>query len=121
MKPLLAKDLNSFLQRFQHFENGEFGDIDILSSTKIRISISAQDSARAFDWVSVALEFSGVKDAQLLDASKLQFVDMSQGITILYENATFAFGISKCENLSRVKTSSCFIISTDVKYEERMI
>lgn len=80
--------------------------------------MASQDSARAFDWISVKFEFSGVSEAKLLEANKLSFVDMSDGITILYEDNVFAFGISKCSNISSIKNSTCHTIGSDLKYQE---
>ena len=117
-KPLESKNLKSFLQRFDNFRDGELRHVEIESPTKISITISAQDSARAFDWITVTLEFSGVREAKLVDINKLSFIDMSEGISILYDNNSFAFGISKCENTSGIKTSICHIISADLKYKE---
>ena len=118
MKPLAKKDLNSFTQRFNHFIDAELRHVEIISPTIICITLAAQDSARAFDWITVKLEFSGVNYAKILEANKLSFVDMSDGVTLLYEADVFAFGISKCSNLSGIKNSICHIIGSDLKYQE---
>ncbi len=118
VKPLLEKDLDFFLKRFNNFIDAELRHVEIVSPATISITIATQDSARAFDWITVKLEFSGVSDAKLLDTNKLSFVDMSDGTTLLYEDTVFAFGISKCSNLSGIKTSTCFIIGSDLKYQE---
>ncbi len=118
VKPLLEKDLNFFLKRFNNFIDAELRHVEIVSPTIISITIAAQDSARAFDWITVKLEFSGVRDAKLLDANKLSFVDMSDGTTLLNEDTVFAFATSKCSNLSGIKTSTCYIIGSDLKYQE---
>lgn len=116
VKPLLAKDLNSFAQRFGNFIDAELRHVEIVSPTTICITIATQDAARAFDWITLKLEFSGVSEAKLVE--KLSFVDMSEGVTLLYEDNVFAFGISKCSNLSSIKTSTCHIIGADLKYQE---
>ncbi len=118
VKPLFEKDLDFFLKRFNNFIDAELRHVEIVSPTTISITIATQDSARAFDWITIKLEFSGVSDAKLLDTNKLSFVDMSDGTTLLYEDTVFAFGISKCSNLSGIKTSTCFIIGSDLKYQE---
>ncbi len=118
VKPLLEKDLNFFLKRFNNFIDGELRHVEIVSPTTISITIAAQDSARAFDWITVKLEFNGVSDAKLLDAKKLSFVDISDGLTLLYEDNFFAFGISRCSKLSGIKTSICYIIGSDLKCQE---
>ena len=115
MKPL--HNVDSFLQRFNHFKGGEFRSLEIVSATQITITLAGQDEARAFDWVSVVLEFHGVVDARLLDDSKISFLNMDDGITLLKENH-LAFGVGECYNLSTIKSSSCFIVSHEIKYEE---
>jgi len=118
MKPLLAKDINSFLKRFGDFCNSEFRDIKIVSPSTISVTLATQDEARAFDWVSITLEFNGVSDAMLLDNSKLNLVDMSDGVSIINENNLFYFGIGKYSSLSSMQTSICQIVSSSLKYQE---
>jgi hypothetical protein len=118
MKPLLANNLNSFMERFDNFRNGEFRSIEVVSPTTITITLAGQDSARSFDWISMKFEFSGVSDAQLLENSKLSFVDMCDGISIINTDDLFAFGLGKCYNISNIKSSACHIVSSSLKYEE---
>lgn len=118
MKPLLKKDLNLFLQRFNYFIDSELRHVQIVSPTTICIILAAQDSARAFDWITVELEFSGVNEAKLLDENRISFLDMSDGITLLNEDNLFAFAVSKCSNISTVKSSTCHVVALSVKYKE---
>jgi len=116
VKPLLAKNLKSFAQRFNNFVDGELRHVEIVTPTTISITLATQDTARAFDWITIKLEFSGVSEAKLV--GKLSFVDMSEGITLLYEDNVFALSISKCSNLSNIKTYTCHIIGADLKCQE---
>lgn len=118
MKPLLARELPTFLQRFGNFVDGELRHVEIVSPTVIKITIAGQDSARGFDWLTIELELSGVSDARLIDNSKLLHVDMSGGINIVFEENTFAFGIGNNHNISGIKNAITFIISSSVKYKE---
>jgi len=118
MKPLLSKDLPTFLERLCHFKDGEIRSMDILSPTEITITLTTQDSARGYDWISITLHFSGVSDAKLLQEHQFDFVDMSDGITLVYENNLFAFGIGECYNIAAIKNSSAYIIAQSLKYEE---
>lgn len=118
IKPLLEKDLNSFLKRFDSFKDAELRSIEIISPNAIKITLSAQDSAREFDWITVELEFSGVADTQLPQESKISHIDMGDGITIIYANNSFIFGIGRYENQSSIKNSICFITSSSIKYAE---
>lgn len=111
-------NIDEFLKRFNNFIDGEFRLIEILTPTNIRVTIAGQDEARAYDWVSVILEFNNVSDARLLDNSKLSFVDMSDGVSIIKENNKFAFAIGKCYNVSSIKSSTCHIECENLKYIE---
>ena len=118
MKPLYSKDLPAFVKRFSNFEDADFRSIEILSPLQTRVTLGVQDSARAFDWITITLEFSGVSDARLQDQERLPLLDMSDGANIIKEDDLFAFGIGECYNISTIKSSSCYIISSDLKYEE---
>ena len=116
MKPLTKID--EFLKRFDNFKDAELRSIEVISPTTMSVTLAAQDNARGFDWVSLKLEFTDVSDAKLLDGSKLSFVDMSDGITVIKDEKTLAFGIGECYNLSAVKNAICYILASTVKYEE---
>ncbi len=118
MKPLLKKDIESFLKRFDNFIDAEFKSIEILSPTSIKITIAAQDGARGFDWITVDFEFSGVSDARLLDNSKLSYIDINEGVTLISENSRFAFAIGSYNNFSNITDSVCYIKADSLKYKE---
>ena len=118
MKPVLEKELPSFLNRFGNFIDAELRHIEIISPTTIKISLAGQDSARGFDWISIDLEFSGVSDARLLDNSKLTHIDMSSGINILFEDKSYIFGVGEDKKVSNLKNSICQITSSSLKYQE---
>ena len=116
MKPLTKVD--EFLKRFDNFKDAELRSIEVITPTIMLVTLAGQDSARDFDWVSMKLEFSDVSDAKLLNKSKLSFVDMSDGISLIKDNNHLAFGIGECYNLSTIKNSICYMVSSSVKYEE---
>lgn len=118
MKPLLKNDLNTFLKRFGNFLDAELHSIEIVSPTALRVTLSAQDSAREFDWVTIVLEFSGVSDAKVPDNSKLPHIDMSDGITLLFAENTFTFALGAYNTPLAAANSICYIKSTSLKYEE---
>lgn len=118
MKPLLATELKKFLQRFDNFRDGEVRSIATISPTMIVITLAGQDSARDFDWISVELEFSSVRDAKVIENSKLNFVDMSNGISIINDDKLFAFATDECYNISSARNSTCFIVCSDIKFKE---
>ena len=118
MKPLLPKELPSFIKRFGNFIDAEIRTIEVISPTTMKVVIACQDSARGFDWLTINLEFTDISDARLLDNSKLPLIDMSDGISLIYEDNSFAFGIGDYYNLSGIKNATSYIISSSIKYEE---
>jgi len=120
MKPLLAKDLETFLDRFDDFKDGEIKDIKIISPTKVLITFTCQDKARGFDWISINLEFNNISDANLIGSEKIRLINLNEGISIINKQNLFAFGIGKCYNISSIKNSLCFLICTNLKYSENL-
>ena len=116
MKPLT--NVEEFLKRFNNFKDGELRSIEVISPTKMLVTLAGQDEARAFDWVSIKLEFNNVSDARLLDNSKLSFVDMSDGISMINNGNSIIFGIGDCNNEAKMKSSSSYMESQTVKFEE---
>ena len=106
------------LTRFDSFKDAEFRSLEILSPLEIEATFAVQDSARAFDWITITLQFSGVSDARLIDGNKIAYIDMSEGISIIKEDNFIAFGIGECYNSSTIKNSSCYIIAKSLKYFE---
>lgn len=116
LKPLT--NLEEFLERFDNFKDSQFRSIEVISPTTISITLAGQDKARAYDWITLTLQFDGVSDARLHESSKLPLLDMSDGVSILNLSDTLAFGIGECYNISSLKNSSCFIEAKNIKYEE---
>ena len=116
MKPIANTE--EFVKRFDNFKDGEIRSINIVSPTTMLVTLAGQDSARAFDWITVNLEFNGISDARLIEDSKLSLIDMNDGISIINDDGKFAFGIGECYNTSTIKNSTCYIESKTLKYEE---
>ena len=118
MKPLLAKELANFTSRFGNFVDAKIRSIEVVSPTAMKVVFGCQDSARGFDWLSINLECSNVVDAKLIDNNKLSMIDMSDGISLIYEDGNFAFGIGNYDKQTNIKSASSYIISSTLKYEE---
>jgi hypothetical protein len=116
VKPLT--NIEEFLKRFNNFKDGELRSIEVISPTTMLVKLAGQDEARAFDWISVKLEFNNISDARLLDDSKLSLIDMNDGISIIKNDNNITFGIGQCYNESSIKNSSSYIKSQTVKFEE---
>ena len=106
------------LDRFENFIDAEFRTIKIINPTNILLEFAVQDKARGFDWITLKLEFFGVSDAKLLDDSKLSFIDMSDGATLLFKDGLVAFAIGKYSNFNSIKDSIFYIIADNFKTYE---
>lgn len=113
VRPLAKGSLKSFLDRFCGFIDAELRGIEVLTPTNITITLYTQDKLRGYDWVELTLLFDSVSDARLLEASKLGFVDMSEGITLCERG--FAVGSYRCTNIEQ---SLCYIVAPNIKYSE---
>jgi hypothetical protein len=118
MKPLDASQITKFLARFDDFRESEIRSLEIISPTEIEITLTAQDSARAFDWITVTLLFSGVSDARVVDTKKLAYVDMESGVTLLNEDAHYAFCVGEYSSIAALQDAQLYIISQNIKYNE---
>jgi hypothetical protein len=118
MKPLLKNNLTLFLKRFDNFKDAEFRSVELISPTNIKIVFAAQDSTREYNWITISFELSGVKDAKLIEENKIPYIDMSDGISIINIENEFAFAIGECYNISSIKNSICYVISSNLKYQE---
>lgn len=115
MKPIT--NIETFLKRFNNFKDAEFRSIEILSATTIKIIFATQDEARAFDWLTIEFEFSGVLDAKIVEDSKLAYVDMENGISLIKEDSKIGFSIGEY-NMSNIQDSVSYVIASNVKYNE---
>ncbi|WP_434657771.1 hypothetical protein [Sulfurimonas sp. NW9] len=106
------------LERFDSFKNADLRSLEVISPTHLKLVLAVQDAARDYDWITVTLDFTEVTDARLLEQSKLQFINMSDGASLLHVNKEFAFGIGECYNIQAIKNSTLYIISKDLKYKE---
>ena len=118
MKPLT--NINEFLKRFDNFIDGEFRSIKIISPTVMLVTLAGQDSARSFDWISMKLEFNGISNARVIEDNKLSLLDMNDGISLISQNNTLAFGIGNCNSISSIKSSTCYIECLNIKYKENL-
>jgi len=118
MKPLAKTELAKFSKRFENFQNAEFRSVEIISAFEIALTVAVQDSSREFDWITLKLLFSEISDAKLVEDSKLPYIDLEDGISLLALDDSVAFAIGECYNISTVKSSIFYIICKSLKYEE---
>jgi len=105
------------LERFEHFKDAEFRSVQIISATQIKLIFAVQDKARAYDWITMELDFYGVSDAKLIEDTKLSFIDMSDGISI-FKDTLFLFAIGEYNNSTNINDSLFYIKADNIKYKE---
>ncbi len=118
MKPLLVSSLADFLIRFENFQSSELYDIDIISPASIQIFVNVQDGQRSFDWIGLNFLFEEVVEANLIENEKLKFLDMDDGLSIIYKNGLFYFMIGDYHTPNGTKSASCYIIARSLKFQE---
>ncbi len=106
------------LERFLNFKDAEFRSLEVINPTEIHLSFAVQDKARDFDWITLDLKFFGVKNARLIENSKLSFLDMSDGISIIIEDGILAFALGEYNTLKSIQNAPLFIIASDMKHTE---
>lgn len=118
MKPLNQNNAKQLLERIDSAKGGELRSITMLDPTTFRVTFSVQDRNREFDWVDITFEVSGVSDARLTDDDKLDFVDMDEGISLLFENGQCAVAIGDYRSLTSVSDAPMYLMGTSMKYGE---
>lgn len=118
MKPLTKLSSRALLERFDAARDSEVREIKTIGPTSFKIELSVQDSNRGYDWINIAFEIDGVTDALLVEDTKLKFLDLSEGISIVFENNKVGLSNSNCDSLSKTVESQLYLIGVSIKYEE---
>lgn len=118
MKPLLTKYFKTFLQRFDNFKDAQIRSLEVISASNITLTLETQDSARAYDWITLTLVFEGVSDAKLLEESKFSFIDTCEGISLFHEESNIVFCIGSYHDIHVAKNAILFVITKSLKYQE---
>lgn len=118
MRPLTASNTSTLIERIDHAKDGELRSIIMKDPTTFTVTFSVQDKNRGFDWINLALEVSSVHDARLIDDSKFNFVDMSDGVSILFEGDDCGLVFGSYNSLTSANDSVMYLIGKSIKYEE---
>ena len=102
------------MERFSNLSEGELVSIEFLSPDSFKIALTAQDKNRAFDWVNLNFEFTGIIDAKLLDDAALKAVDMHKGGSLTFTDEGVQVGFGGDEYLA----SPLRVYTEVLKYEE---
>ncbi len=118
MKPLHVSEIDTFDKRFDRCSGGELRSLKLINPTTMVLRLSVQDAGRGFDWIDLELEVSGVNDARLIDESKLSFIDMSEGISILFEDLNVIVCVGDYSSFEAAHDAPLFIRGSALKYQE---
>ncbi len=116
MKPLT--NANTILNRIDHAIHGVIRSVTMQGPTVMTIMLSVQDKGREFDWINIAFEVSGIIDARLVDDSKLSFLDMSEGISVIVDGHQSGIGIGNSSSIDNLKDLPLYLLGDSIKYEE---
>ncbi|MEA1917565.1 MAG: hypothetical protein U9N42_08625 [Campylobacterota bacterium] len=120
VKPITCSVSEEFVARFDGFIDCEIKSINMPTPTSCEITCNAQDTQRGFDWIGLKLTCSEISDAKLLDNSELSYLDMSDGISILYEDNNVILSVGKYKSFSNAKDAKVYIVANSIKYKETM-
>lgn len=118
MKPLNKTASKALLERISHGTDAQIKSITPKTATSFELRMSVQDANRAYDWIDIIFLFDGVNDARLLEDVQLVHVEMTEGISLIYESGEVAFALGEVNHMSRAKESTLFIRAQSLKYEE---
>lgn len=104
------------LTRFNNFKDADFRSLEILSPLNIKLTFAVQDAARDHDWITLTLDFNTITDARLLENNQISFLDMSDGVSLIKDENSFAFAVGECYNISTIKSAPLYIISSSLRY-----
>jgi len=119
MRPLLEKQLTELLDRIDHATHGEIVSVTMNHPQNFTVELSVQDKNRGYDWINIAFEIDGIVDANLLDDNRLSMIDMSEGITLLFEDGHYALAVGSYNNIAALKSATLYLVGNSIKYEER--
>jgi len=119
MKPLLANKTTELLTRIDNAIDGEIFTVTMNSPLNFTIELSVQDKNRGYDWINIAFEVDGINDARLIEDGKLSLVDISEGISIIFEDEVCAVGVGNYNSIESIKSATLYLVGTSLKYEER--
>ena len=119
MKPLNSNKASELLTRIDNAIDGELISVVMNNPQSFTVEFSVQDKNRGYDWINIAFEVDGVIDAKLIDDSKLSFVDLSDGISLIYEEGKLLLAVGSYNTLQSAKSATLYLEGTTLKYEER--
>lgn len=111
------EEVNKVLEKYNNFADAQIKSIVTKEDESKVVVMSIQDDDGE-EIGEVSLEFSGIKEARILQNHVLAFLDMMSGVTIIEENGLYGFGIGHGESMLHVHNAPLYIISESISIEE---
>lgn len=111
--------INTLLQKHNNFKYAQIRSIEQLTDDTRTLTIVVQDNDGEEDLHTIMLEFKDIKNSRILLNEVLGYLDMSFGISIIKENDLYGFALGKGTAMLHVHNAPLFIISSDIKIEEK--
>lgn len=112
------EEINALLEKYNNFKDAQLRSIQELSDTSKVLTIVIQDDDGE-DINTVKIEFKDVTDSRILVNSVLGYLDMGFGVSIIKENNLYGFALGKGTAMLHVLNAPLYIISSDIKIEEK--
>lgn len=112
------EEINTLLEKYNNFKDAQIRSIQSLSDTSKVLTIVVQDDDGE-DINTVKIEFNNVTNSKILDNSVLSYMDTGFGITIIKEHNLYGFALGKGTAMLHVHNAPLYIISSDIKIEEK--
>jgi hypothetical protein len=124
--PILAKkfegssleEINALLEKYDHFKDASFRSVRVPVEGEIIVTLVLQDDDGE-DLNDVVFTLKGVQNSVVLENSILAYLDMMQGISIVYERERYGFGLGRWQNMLGVTSAPLYIVATEITFEER--
>jgi hypothetical protein len=114
------ESINTLLTKFNNFKDDQLHSIQKPSDSSLLITLAVQDDY-GDDTHHIEIEFIDVKDAKLLEHAFLPYLDMMSGVSIIKEHDLYGFAVGNSDAMLHVKNSPFFIISSEIKIEEKAL
>lgn len=118
MRPLIPTSAPALLERIENAKGGELRSIIMQDPTTCLLTFSVQDKNRGYDWINVTFEISGVHDARLLEEERLKHVDMSDGVSVLFDGEACGILFGSYNRLTAHDDATMYVLGTSMKYLE---
>ena len=110
--------INTLLEKYDNFKYAQLRSIEQLSDGSKIVTIATQDDDGE-DLNTVEMQFTDINNSKILVNSVLSFLDMTSGITLIKENNFYGFAIGSGTSMLHVHSAPLFIVSANIKVEEK--